>query len=221
MQYQSPTNVTLIRTPKDLILVDMGSGDHFMPSAGRLWDNLKAAGIDKSKITKVVFTQGHPDHLWGTVDDLDDLTVPDATYYVAAAEWDFWRGDDAIRGLPVERAGFVIPTTFLNFAPASASKRFPALSKSDPRITPMWKFVAEARRVLWTFVELGFLAVLAIILIHLLLGEGAGSYVTSVSDNVTKFATASSSGMLGIVIVLAIIFLVLKRGGVPGSKARG
>jgi ABC-type dipeptide/oligopeptide/nickel transport system permease component len=85
----------------------------------------------------------------------------------------------------------------------------------------MWKFVAEARRALWTFVELGFLAVLAIILIHLLLGEGAGSYVTSVSDNVTKFATTSSSGMLGIVIVLAIIYLVLKRGGVPGPKARG
>lgn len=106
-QYQSPTNVTLIRTPKDLILVDMGSGGRFMPSADRLWDNLKAAGIDKSKITKVVFTHGHPDHLWGTVDDLDDLTVPDATYYVAAAEWDFWRSDDAIRGLPVERAGFV------------------------------------------------------------------------------------------------------------------
>lgn len=88
--------------------------------------------------------------------------------------------------------GAALPTTLLNFAPASASKRFPALSKSDPRITPMWKFVAEARRVLWTFVELGFLAVLAIILIHLLLGEGAGSYVTSVSDNVTKFATSDT-----------------------------
>ena len=50
----------------------MGSGDRFMPSAGKLWDNLKAAGIDKGKITKVIFTHGHPDHLWGTVDDLDD-----------------------------------------------------------------------------------------------------------------------------------------------------
>jgi glyoxylase-like metal-dependent hydrolase (beta-lactamase superfamily II) len=106
-QYQSPTNVTLIRSGSDLVLVDMGSGDRFMPTAGKLWDNLKAAGIDKGKITKVIFTHGHPDHLWGTVDELDDLVTPDATFYVSAREWDFWNGDDAMRGLPAERAGFV------------------------------------------------------------------------------------------------------------------
>jgi glyoxylase-like metal-dependent hydrolase (beta-lactamase superfamily II) len=106
-QYNSPTNITLIRVGNDLILVDMGSGDRFMPTAGKLWDNLKDAGVDKAKITKVVFTHGHPDHLWGTVDELDDLVMPDATFFVAGAEWDFWQGDNATRGLPAERAGFV------------------------------------------------------------------------------------------------------------------
>jgi glyoxylase-like metal-dependent hydrolase (beta-lactamase superfamily II) len=106
-QYNSPTNVTLIRSGSDLILVDMGSGDRFMSTAGRLWDNLKAAGIDKAKVTKVIFTHGHPDHLWGAVDELDELVTPDATFYVAGAEWDFWTGENAIRGLPAERAGFV------------------------------------------------------------------------------------------------------------------
>ena len=106
-QYNSPTNVTLIRTARDLILIDMGSGDRFMPSAGKLWDNLKAAGFDKSKITKVIFTHGHPDHLWGTVDELDELVTPDAKFFVASGEWDFWTGDNAMRGLPPERAGFV------------------------------------------------------------------------------------------------------------------
>jgi len=85
----------------------MGSGDRFMPTAGKLWDNLKAAGVDKRKITKVIYTHGHPDHLWGTVDELDDLTLPDATFYVAGAERDFWTGENATRGLPAERAGFV------------------------------------------------------------------------------------------------------------------
>jgi ABC-type dipeptide/oligopeptide/nickel transport system permease component len=75
----------------------------------------------------------------------------------------------------------------------------------------MWKFVATAKQVLWEFVELGFLAVLALVLISLLLGPNAGGYVTSVADNVTKFATASSSGMIGIVIVLAIIYFVLRK----------
>jgi nitrate reductase gamma subunit len=82
----------------------------------------------------------------------------------------------------------------------------------------MWNFVAEAKRTLWAFVELAFLAVLAIILIHLLLGESAGGYVTSVADNVMKFATAASSGLIGVVIVLAIVYLVLRRPGTPGSK---
>src|SRR3954470_7015083 len=92
-QYESPTNITLIRTATDLILIDAGSGDRFMPTAGKLFDNLKAAGIEKSAITKVVFTHGHPDHLWGALDEFDELMLPSATYYVAAAELDFWRGD--------------------------------------------------------------------------------------------------------------------------------
>jgi len=75
----------------------------------------------------------------------------------------------------------------------------------------MWKFIATAKQILWEFVELGFLAILALVLISLLLGPNAGGYVTSVADNVTKFATASSSGMIGIVIVLAIIYLVLRK----------
>ena len=57
MQYHSPTNVTLIRAGNELILVDMGSGDRFMPSAGKLWDNLKSAGIDKAKEIYLVADQ--------------------------------------------------------------------------------------------------------------------------------------------------------------------
>ncbi|MBV9346461.1 MAG: MBL fold metallo-hydrolase, partial [Pseudolabrys sp.] len=106
-QYESPTNLTLVRSRSDLILIDMGSGDRFMPTAGKLWENLKAAGIDQDKITKVIFTHGHPDHLWGTVDELDDPMLPNAAYYVGGDEWNFWHGDNATRGLPADRAGFV------------------------------------------------------------------------------------------------------------------
>ena len=86
----------------------MGSGDRFMPTAGKLWDNLKAAGIDKTKITKVIFTHGHPDHLWG--DGRRTRRPGDAQRGLStsrAAEWDFWSGENATRGLPAERAGFV------------------------------------------------------------------------------------------------------------------
>ena len=59
--------------------------------------------------------------------------------------------------------------------------------------------------------SVAFLAVLALMLIFLLLGKGAGSYVESVADNVTKFAAGASSGLLGIVVVLAIVYLALRR----------
>lgn len=124
--YNSPTNVTLIRAGADLILIDMGSGDRFMPSAGKLWDNLKRAGIDKNKITKVVFTHGHPDHLWGAVDEFDEMALPDAAFYVAAGEWDFWSADNATRSLPPERAGFV----------TGARRRFAAIKERVKMIKP-------------------------------------------------------------------------------------
>jgi glyoxylase-like metal-dependent hydrolase (beta-lactamase superfamily II) len=106
-EFHSPTNCTLIRAGRELILVDTGSGPHFMPSAGKLLDNLEAAGIDRSTITTVVYTHGHPDHLWGVVDDFEEPVFPRANYVVAAAEWDFWHGANALSGLPPERAGFV------------------------------------------------------------------------------------------------------------------
>ena len=84
----------------------------------------------------------------------------------------------------------------------------------------MWNFVATAKRVLWEFVELGFLTVLALLLIFLLLGKNAGPYVESVAENVTKFATGASSGLLGVVIVLAIIYLVLRRTKAESGGAR-
>jgi hypothetical protein len=77
----------------------------------------------------------------------------------------------------------------------------------------MQAFVANTKRVLWDFVELAFLSVLALVLISLLLGEGAGGYVTSVVDNVQKFAAGASSGLLGIVLVLAIVFMAVRRFG--------
>ena len=106
-QYNIPTNVTLLKRGDDLVLIDMGSGGRFMPTAGKLWANLEAAGIDKAKIKHVIFTHGHPDHLWGAVDEFDDLQIPDATFHVGANEWNFWEGDNALRSIVPERAGFV------------------------------------------------------------------------------------------------------------------
>jgi glyoxylase-like metal-dependent hydrolase (beta-lactamase superfamily II) len=106
-EFQPATNVPLIRSGSDLILFDTGSGAGFQPTAGKLRENLVAAGIDPATITKVVFTHAHPDHAWGTVGDDGALLFPNANYYVAAAEWDFWMDPDLKTKLPAELHGFV------------------------------------------------------------------------------------------------------------------
>lgn len=91
---ESKTNIPVIRSGEDLIIVDVGSGDKYQASDGRLSGNLVAAEIDARAITKVVFTHAHPDHVWGTLTPDGSLRFPNATYYVGAAEWDFWMDPD-------------------------------------------------------------------------------------------------------------------------------
>jgi glyoxylase-like metal-dependent hydrolase (beta-lactamase superfamily II) len=102
-----PANATLIRSGSDLILVDTGSGPNLQPSAGKLMENLTAAGIDPAAVTKVVFSHAHPDHLWGTIGDGDALRFPNAAYYVAGAEWDFWTAPDTVGKFPKDFQVFV------------------------------------------------------------------------------------------------------------------
>ncbi|MEX0751848.1 MAG: hypothetical protein WD073_02860 [Xanthobacteraceae bacterium] len=69
----------------------------------------------------------------------------------------------------------------------------------------------KAKRYLWAFVELGFVALLAIILIYLILGQSSGTFVVSVADNVTKFANEASASLIGIGVILAIVYLITQR----------
>lgn len=101
-------NVTLARMDDRLVIFDVGAGANFMPSAGKLADSLAAAGIDPADVTDVVFTHAHPDHLWGLIDDFDELVFPNAEYRIGRAEWDFWSAPDAISRVPEDRQTFVI-----------------------------------------------------------------------------------------------------------------
>jgi glyoxylase-like metal-dependent hydrolase (beta-lactamase superfamily II) len=103
-----PLNVTLYRDADRVVLFDAGSGPNFQPSAGELIANLEDAGIDVSDVTDVLLTHAHPDHLWGVLDDFDELTFPDATYRIGITEWDAWRDPGMPASLPPERESFVI-----------------------------------------------------------------------------------------------------------------
>jgi len=76
----------------------------------------------------------------------------------------------------------------------------------------MLKHVATAKRVLWELVELGFASILVIMLLYLLMGQSSGTFVLSVADNVTKFASAvPTPSLIGLAVVLAVIYLIMNR----------
>jgi len=73
-------------------------------------------------------------------------------------------------------------------------------------------YLDKVKRYVWAFVELGFAAVLAIMLIYLILGQSSGVFVLSVADNVMKFAGAvPTPSLIGLAVLIALIYLVTKR----------
>ncbi len=76
----------------------------------------------------------------------------------------------------------------------------------------MLDYLQKARQYLWAFVELGFLTVLAVMLIYLILGQSSGVFVSTVADNVLKFANAiPAQSLVGLAIVLALTIFVAHR----------
>lgn len=104
----SHVNIPLINTGRELVLVDVGGGTTWRPTAGKLVANMQAAGYRPEDVDKVVITHGHPDHIWGLIDELDDSPrFPNASYVIAAAEWDFWTTDLAPSSMKPQFASFV------------------------------------------------------------------------------------------------------------------
>jgi glyoxylase-like metal-dependent hydrolase (beta-lactamase superfamily II) len=99
-QLQLANNVAIVRKGSDIILIDAGTGPRHQPTAGKLAENLRAAGIQPHAITKIVLTHGHPDHLWGVLDADDSPVYPKANYFVSAVEWNVWADPDVVQKMP-------------------------------------------------------------------------------------------------------------------------
>ncbi|SEO06493.1 MBL fold metallo-hydrolase [Palleronia pelagia] len=103
---EPPCNLTLFRRGDALVLFDAGSGPSFMPTAGKLPEALGAAGVSPDEITHVIFTHGHPDHLWGVLDDFDEPFFPNATHLMGEEELAYWTDPDTLETIAPERQSF-------------------------------------------------------------------------------------------------------------------
>lgn len=96
-----PINAMIVDINGQRVLIDAGDGGKFQPSAGRLADNLHAAGIEPESIDLVVFTHLHPDHLWGVTDaENEALVFPNARMIAPRDDHAFWSTPDLPDQMP-------------------------------------------------------------------------------------------------------------------------
>ncbi len=103
-----PCNVTVLETDAGLIVFDVGGGTNFLSTLGGFFDAFLEAGFDPERVTDVVFTHAHPDHLWGIIDDFDEVIFPEARMHIARTEFDFWMDVDTISKMSPERQSFAV-----------------------------------------------------------------------------------------------------------------
>jgi glyoxylase-like metal-dependent hydrolase (beta-lactamase superfamily II) len=102
-----PYTILLVKAQDTLLLNDVGAGDlgnpgdkifpgldHTTSRTNLVLPSLKAAGIDPQDIDMILITHAHPDHIGGMFDDEGSLMFPNARYYVAQKEWEYWMSAD-------------------------------------------------------------------------------------------------------------------------------
>ncbi len=100
------SNIPLIVSGKDIILIDVGAGSRFQPSEGQLEANLRRVGVDPDDVTTIVLSHAHPDHIWGVTREDGSLRFKNARHVIGRREWEFWMGPEA-DALPAEAQPFV------------------------------------------------------------------------------------------------------------------
>jgi glyoxylase-like metal-dependent hydrolase (beta-lactamase superfamily II) len=94
---RTSVNCYLVYAAGRLALIETGSGDYLLPTAGKLQQNLKAAGVDPSDIDTVILTHMHPDHSAGLTDPKTGARFfPNAELVVHQNEPRHWQDDSAM-----------------------------------------------------------------------------------------------------------------------------
>src|SRR5258708_38769890 len=129
---QSTSNILVVDTGRERILVDTGFGEKLGPSYGNfpgLQANLRRAGITPESIDLVVTSHGHIDHIGGLVTKSGALAFPKAQFVFVDAEWNYWTGsryESEVNSSPMPegfKKGF-IEAARENLPPVAARSRF-------------------------------------------------------------------------------------------------
>lgn len=106
----SPYISMLLQDGERNILIDSGIGFSEDPIVfrgkefvlkGQLKNLLLQQGIDGDKITDVIITHFHPDHIGGIFTSHGLPNFPNATFHVHKKEWDFWHSSKSVNQPPL------------------------------------------------------------------------------------------------------------------------
>jgi len=99
-----PLTVVVLTIEGKHVMIDAGSGAQWQPTAGRLHENMVAAGIDPKKIGTILISHFHPDHIFGLMHRDSNLPVyPDAELIVSRTEYEWWTAPGRVEKLPEAR----------------------------------------------------------------------------------------------------------------------
>jgi len=100
-----PLTVIVLQIGDRLIMVDSGSGiGQWQPTAVDLPGNMNAAGIDPAKISTILISHFHPDHIFGLMQKGTNAPVyPNAELVVNATEYKWWTEAGRVEKLPEAR----------------------------------------------------------------------------------------------------------------------
>ena len=133
-----PFTVTFLDTGRDLVVFDSGNGVT-APGAtnGRMISNMRAAGIDPARVTRVVMSHFHGDHVNGLLNAEGAAAFPNAEVIVPEAEIAWW-GDatNETRSPEGQRATF-----------ANSARRLAPYAARLRRIGPDAEVVSGVRSV--------------------------------------------------------------------------
>jgi glyoxylase-like metal-dependent hydrolase (beta-lactamase superfamily II) len=94
---RTSVNTFLIHSKSRVAIIDTGSGNYLLPTAGFVQRNLAAAAIDPKSIDTVLLTHMHPDHSAGLTDMSNgQLLFPNAELVMHENELPHWFDDGAM-----------------------------------------------------------------------------------------------------------------------------